>query len=138
MFVSLLPDLLNTTIRISVDCYLSVFASAPTNISGEWLPDDVFNAGIRVKWLPPLHINGALRGYNVVYFKTGVLGNNNSVLTGPSITTVEINDLKFYTNYTILVRAQTLQGDGAWSSPMVFQTREGSKLRFRTFHDSVK
>ena len=87
-------------------------------------------AGLKVSWYPPLQVNGAITGYKIIYAKTGVAGVNQSISAGSSVNTVNINGLEHYTNYTILVRAFTRQGEGEWSSPVKIQTHEGSKFKF--------
>ena len=105
---------------------MSGITSAPRFVSGSSLGND-FVAGIRVTWLPPLRVNSTVTGYTILYAKTDVPDKNRTLSASSSTRSIDINGLKHYTRYTILVRANTELGDGEWSNPYVFRTHEGSK-----------
>ena len=105
---------------------MSGLASVPRFVRGRSLGND-FVAGIRVTWSPPQRVNSTITGYTILYAKTDVTDKNRTLSASPSARSIDINELKHYTRYTILVRANTDLGDGEWSNPYVFRTHEGSK-----------
>ena len=105
---------------------MSGFASVPRFVRGIRFGND-FVAGIRVTWFPPLRVNSTITGYTILYAKSDVPDSNRTLSASPSARLIDINRLKHYTRYTILVRANTDLGDGEWSNPYVFRTQEGRK-----------
>ena len=97
----------------------------PANVQGH----NTSSTSIRVDWetVPVRYQNGIILTYTVTYraLPAGIL--QTALVRTPS-TQVTLRGLKKYTNYSILVFASTLKGDGNASDEITVTTDEDSKL----------
>ena len=97
----------------------------PANIQGH----NTSSTSIWVDWetVPVAYQNGIILTYTVTYraLPAGIL--HTAKVRAPS-TQVTLRGLKKYTNYSILVFASTLKGDGNASDQITVTTDEDSKL----------
>ena len=71
--------------------------------------------------------NGIILSYTVTY--TALPGGiSRTAIVSPQTTHVTLRGLEEYTNYSILVFASTVKGDGNASDPIIITTDEDSKL----------
>ena len=106
--------------------YFVVEPSAPpVNVQGH----DISSTSIWVNWdtVPVADQNGIILSYTVAYtaFPGGIP--RTAVVSAPT-THVTLRSLEEYTNYSILVFASTVRGDGNASDPIIVTTDEDSKL----------
>ena len=97
----------------------------PVNVHGH----NTSSIGIWVDWetVPVADQNGIILSYTVFY--TALPGGvpRRVVVSAPT-NHVTLRSLKEYTNYSILVFASTVKGDGNASDPIIVTTDEDSKL----------
>ena len=97
----------------------------PANVQGH----NTSSTSIWVDWetVPVAYQNGIILTYTVTYraLPAGIL--QTAKVRAPS-TQVTLRGLKKYTNYSILVFASTLKGDGNASNQIIVTTDEDSKL----------
>ena len=97
----------------------------PANVKGH----NTSSTSIWVDWetVPVAYQNGIILTYTVTYraLPAGIL--QTAKVRAPS-TQVTLRGLKKYTNYSILVFASTLKGDGNASDQIIVTTDEDSKL----------
>ena len=97
----------------------------PVNVQGH----NTSSTSIWVDWdtVPVADQNGIILSYTVTY--TALPGGipRTAVVSAP-ITNVTLRGLEEYTNYSILVFASTVKGDGNASDPIIVTTDEDSKL----------
>ena len=98
--------------------------SAPLNVTAV----NTSSTSIRVNWEKPLVSNGIIRDYLVIYYRN-LLGEANSTkeIVDGNTTVVELTDLDKYTEYTVFVRAQTVEVGNA-SDVVTTRTSEDGKL----------
>ncbi|GAB1598522.1 tyrosine-protein phosphatase 99A-like isoform X2 [Argonauta hians] len=103
----------------------------PTNIKAHSLSPTV----MRVSWEPPFKnmTNGELSGYQLIYGITGEDTVQPIVVKDSSLTSIELQGLRPYTNYTVLVKAFNSEGDGP-DGMLFFQTMEGLPSKPRITH----
>ena len=106
--------------------YFVVEPSAPpVNVQGH----DISSTSIWVDWdtVPVADQNGIILSYTVTYtaFPGGIP--RTAIVSAPT-THVTLRSLEEYTNYSILVFASTVRGDGNASDPIIVTTDEDSKL----------
>ena len=97
----------------------------PVNVQGH----NTSSTSIRVDWdtVPVADQNGIILSYTVTY--TSLPGGiSRTALVCAPITHVTLRGLEEYTNYSILVFASTVKGDGNASDPIIVTTDEDSKL----------
>ena len=97
----------------------------PVNVQGH----NKSSTSIWVDWdtVPEADQNGIILTYTVTY--TALPGGipRTAVVSAP-ITNVTLRGLEEYTNYSILVFASTVKGDGNASDPIIVTTDEDSEL----------
>ena len=97
----------------------------PVDVQGH----DISSTSIWVDWdtVPVADQNGIILSYTVTY--TALPGGipRTAVVSAP-ITHVTLRGLEEHTNYSILVFASTVKGDGNGSDPIIVTTDEDSKL----------
>ena len=97
----------------------------PVNVQGH----NKSSTSIWVDWdtVPEVDQNGIILTYTVTY--TALPGGipRTAVVSAP-ITNVTLRGLEEYTNYSILVFASTVKGDGNASDPIIITTDEDSEL----------
>ena len=97
----------------------------PVNVQGH----DISSTSIWVNWdtVPVADQNGIILSYTVTYtaFPGGIP--RTAVVSTPT-THVTLRSLEEYTNYSILVFASTVRGDGNASDPIIVTIDEDSKL----------
>ena len=100
-------------------------SAPPVNVQGH----DISSTSIWVDWdtVPVADQNGIILSYTVTYtaFPGGIP--RTAVVSAPT-THVTLRSLEEYTNYSILVFASTVRGDGNASDPIIVTTDEDSKL----------
>ena len=100
-------------------------SAPPVNVQGH----DISSTSIWVNWdtVPVADQNGIILSYTVTYtaFPGGIP--RTAVVSTPT-THVTLRSLEEYTNYSILVFASTVRGDGNASDPIIVTTDEDSKL----------
>ena len=107
----------------------------PVNVQGH----DISSTSIWVDWdtVPVADQNGIILSYTVTY--TALPGGipRTAVVSAP-ITHVTVRGLEKHTNYSILVFASTVKGDGNASDPIIVTTDEDSKLPKALRHLTIK
>ena len=107
----------------------------PVNVQGH----DISSTSIWVDWdtVPVADQNGIILSYTVTY--TALPGGipRTAVVSAP-ITHVTLRGLEEHTNYSILVFASTVKGDGNASDPIIVTTDEDSKLPKALRHLTIK
>ena len=97
----------------------------PVNVQGH----NTSSTSIWVNWdtVPVVDQNGIVLTYTVTYtaFPGSIL---RTAIVKPPTTHVTLESLEEYTNYSILVFASTVKGDGNASDPIIVTTDEDSKL----------
>ena len=97
----------------------------PANVIGH----NTSSTSIWVDWdtVPVADQNGIILSYTVAYtaFPVGIL---RTAVVNATTTHLALNGLEEYTNYSILVFASTVKGDGNASDPIIVTTDEDSKL----------
>ena len=85
-----------------------------------------------VQWgdVPAADQNGIILSYTVTYKALPGGTPKTKVVIAPT-TEVTLTDLNEFTNYSIIVFASTVKGDGNGSEPIIVITDEDSKLLFR-------
>ena len=100
-------------------------SAPPVNVQGH----DISPTSIWVDWdtVPLADQNGIILSYTVTYtaFPGGIL--RTAVVSAPT-THVTLRSLEEYTNYSILVSASTVKGEGNASDPINVTTDEDSKF----------
>ena len=107
----------------------------PVNVQGH----DISSTSIWVDWdtVPVADQNGIILSYTVKYVALPGGIPRTAVVSAP-ITNVTLRGLEEYTNYSILVFASTVKGDGNSSSPIIVTTDEDSKLPKAVRHLTIK
>ena len=97
----------------------------PVNVQGH----DISSTSIWVDWdtVPVADQNGIILSYTVRYAALPG-GIPRTVVVSAPITHVTLRGLEEHTNYSILVFASTVKGDGNASDPIIVTTDEDSKL----------
>ena len=97
----------------------------PVNVQGY----NTISTSIWVGWdtVPEADQNGIILSYTVTYTALPGGSPRTAVVIAP-ITHVTLRGLEEYTNYSILVFASTVKGDGNASDPIILTTDEDSKL----------
>ena len=107
----------------------------PVNVQGH----DISSTSIWVDWdtVPVADQNGIILSYTVTY--TALPGGipRTAVVSAP-ISHVTVRGLEEHTNYSILVFASTVKGDGNSSNPIIVTTDEDSKLPKAVRHLTIK
>ena len=107
----------------------------PVNVQGH----NISSTSIWVDWdtVPVADQNGIILSYTVTY--TALPGGipRTAVVSAP-ITHVTLRGLEEHTNYSILVFASTVKGDGNSSNPIIVTTDEDSKLPKAVRHLTIK
>ena len=107
----------------------------PVDVQGH----DISSTSIWVDWdtVPVADQNGIILSYTVTY--TALPGGipRTAVVSAP-ITHVTLRGLEEHTNYSILVFASTVKGDGNASDPIIVTTDEDSKLPKALRHLTIK
>ena len=107
----------------------------PVNVQGH----DISSTSIWVDWdtVPVADQNGIILSYTVKYVALPGGIPRTAVVSAP-ITNVTLRGLEEYTNYSILVFASTVKGDGNSSNPIIVTTDEDSKLPKAVRHLTIK
>ena len=106
-------------------------ASPPSNVTAM----TASSTSIDVMWyeVPPIDQNGVIIAYEITYTPlenfTGVIGINSTNMSG-SYLSVSLVGLQEYVNYSIQIRAYTIEGPGPYSNPVLQITLENSKFIF--------
>ena len=97
----------------------------PNNVQGH----NTSSTSIWVDWepVPVVAQNGIILSYTVTYTALPSGIPRKAVMSAP-ITHVTLRGLEEYTNYSILVFASTVKGDGNASDPIIVTTNEDSKF----------
>ena len=97
----------------------------PVNVQGH----NTSSTSIWVDWdtVPVADQNGIILSYTVKYVALPGGIPRTAVVSAP-ITNVTLRGLEEYTDYSILVFASTVKGDGNASDPIIVTTDEDSKL----------
>ena len=107
----------------------------PVNVQGH----NISSTSIWVDWdtVPVADQNGIILSYTVTY--TALPGGipRTAVVSAP-ISHVTLRGLEEHTNYSILVFASTVKGDGNASNPIIVTTDEDSKLPKALRHLTIK
>ena len=107
----------------------------PVNVQGH----NISSTSIWVDWdtVPVADQNGIILSYTVTY--TALPGGipRTAVVSAP-ISHVTLRGLEEHTNYSILVFASTVRGDGNASNPIIVTTDEDSKLPKALRHLTIK
>ena len=107
----------------------------PVNVQGH----NISSTSIWVDWdtVPVADQNGIILSYTVTY--TALPGGipQTAVVSAP-ISHVTLRGLEEHTNYSILVFASTVKGDGNASNPIIVTTDEDSKLPKALRHLTIK
>ena len=91
------------------------------------------STSIDVMWyeVPPIDQNGVIMAYEITYTPlenfTGVIGINSTNVSGSDLS-VSLVGLQVYVNYSIQVRAYTIEGPGPYNNPVIQITLEDSKF----------
>ena len=107
----------------------------PVNVQGH----DISSTSIWVDWdtVPVADQNGIILSYTVRYAALPSGIPRTAVVSAP-ITNVTLRGLEEHTNYSILVFASTVKGDGNASDPIIVTTDEDSKLPKALRHLTIK
>ena len=107
----------------------------PVNVQGH----NTSSTSIWVDWdtVPVADQNGIILSYTVRYAELPSGIPRTAVVSAP-ITHVTLRGLEEHTNYSILVFASTVKGDGNSSNPIIFTTDEDSKLPKALQHLTIK
>ena len=107
----------------------------PVNVQGH----DISSTSIWVDWdtVPVADQNGIILSYTVRYAALPSGIPRTAVVSAP-ITHVTLRGLEEHTNYSILVFASTVKGDGNASDPVIVTTDEDSKLPKALRHLTIK
>ena len=99
--------------------------ASPVNVQGH----NTSSTSIWVNWdpVPAADQNGIILTYTVRYTALPEGTPRMAVVSAPT-THVTLRSLEEYTNYSILVFASTVKGDGNASQPIIVTTDEDSKL----------
>ena len=97
----------------------------PNNVQGE----NTSSNSILVQWgnVPAADQNGVILSYTVIYKALPNGGPQTEVVSAPT-SHVTLTGLNEYTNYSIIVFASTMKGDGNTSVPIFVITDEDSKF----------
>ena len=97
----------------------------PDNVQGR----NTSSTSIWIHWgtVPVVDQNGIILSYTVTYtaLPSGI---PRTAVVSASTTHIALMGLEEYTNYSILVFASTVKGDGNASDPIIVTTDEDSKL----------
>ena len=107
----------------------------PVNVQGH----DISSTSIWVDWdtVPVVDQNGIILRYTVRYAALPG-GIPRTVVVSAPITHVTLRGLEEHTNYSILVFASTVKGDGNASDPIIVTKDEDSKLAKALRHLTIK
>ena len=107
----------------------------PVNVQGH----NTSSTSIWVDWdtVPVADQNGIILSYTVRYAALPGGIPRTAVVSAP-ITNVTLRGLEEHTNYSILVFASTVKGDGNASDPIIVTTDEDSKLPKALRHLTIK
>ena len=107
----------------------------PVNVQGH----NTSPTSIWVDWdtVPVADQNGIILSYTVRYAELPSGIPRTAVVSAP-ITHVTLRGLEEHTNYSILVFASTVKGDGNASDPIIVTTGEDSKLPKALRHLTIK
>jgi len=96
----------------------------PFNVQGH----NTSSTSVLVQWnnVPTADINGVILSYTVTYEALPDGSPQTKVVSAPT-TQVTLTGLNEYTNYSIMVFASTIKGNGNMSEPIVVITDEDSK-----------
>ena len=83
------------------------------------------SSNLSSSWLAPETPNGVILGYNISC--TSSKSEQVSFDASPTETSLVLTDLSPFTNYTCVVRARTVAGEGLPSNFSVARTDEGGK-----------
>ena len=107
--------------------YFSYLApSSPTGL----MALDIKTTSMTISWQPPHHLNGIIRGYQVSYTPHGESECLHDVVG--DTTSTELTSLKPHTEYTICVRAKTVDF-GDYSTLITVNTLEDGQLCYLPF-----
>ena len=107
----------------------------PVNVQGH----NISSTSIWVDWdtVPVADQNGIILSYTVRYAALPGGIPQTAVVSAP-ITYVTLRGLEEHTNYSVLVFASTVRGDGNASNPIIVTTDEDSKLPKALRHLTIK
>lgn len=94
--------------------------------------NNISSTALNITWnpVPTGFVHGILRGYRVLYKETNKPSAPFTKITvPPRVRNIEIKDLKKFTNYSIMVLAFTIKGDGAQSPTIKVSTDEDSEYQ---------
>ena len=97
----------------------------PVNVQGH----NISSTSIWVHWrtVPVANQNGIILSYTVTYTALPGSISRTAIVSAPT-TNLALRGLEEHTNYSILVFASTVKGDGNASDPIIVSTNEDSKL----------
>ena len=119
-----------------LSCCLAVPNSPPHNVSST----NTSSTSLIINWqpIPRIDVNGILLGYRVFYHekitarrrRRAIQSHNETVrVLPPNATSVEIFNLKKFTNYSFRIVGFTSKGEGKISQTFNVSTDEDGKLR---------
>ena len=85
------------------------------------MADSIKTTSMTISWQPPHDVNGIIRGYQVSYTPHGGRAHLHDVVG--DTTSTELTSLKPHTEYTIRVRAKTVDF-GYYCTPITVSTLE--------------
>ena len=119
-------------------CFVFLFLepnAPPVNVQGH----NKSSTSIWVDWdtVPVANQNGIILSYTVTYTALPSGIPRTAVVSAPT-THITLKSLEVYTNYSILVFASTVKGDGSASDPIIVTTDEDSKLQKALGYVTIK
>ena len=105
--------------------YAHTVPSAPLNVAA----GNSSSTSIIVYWFTPALPRGIITSYSIIYYVTmSGEASASTVVVGGTTSSVEIEDLMKYTEYTVFVHANTSVGRGERSESVTVTTDEDSEL----------
>ena len=108
-------------------------SSVPSRPPQNLWANNISSTALNITWnpVPTGFVHGILRGYRVLYKETNKPSAPYTKITVPSrVRNIVIKDLKKFTNYSIMVLAFTIKGDGAQSPTIKVSTDEDSEYQW--------
>ena len=96
-------------------CSSHLVPSSPNGLKAK----SIYTTSITISWQPPRDVNGILRGYQVSYAPHH--GSECLFDVAGNTTSTKLTSLKTHTQYTIRVRAKTVNF-GEYSDPIIVNT----------------
>ena len=100
------------------------------------------STSVDIMWyeVPPIDRNGVIIATEITYIPlekfTGVIGINSTNVSGSDLS-VSLVALQEYVNYSVQVRAYTIEGPGPFSNPVLQLTLEDSKFKTIILKESI-